>query len=274
MRSYQDKVVVITGGATGLGFGFAKAFGADGARVVVSGPQERALEKAVARLQDLGVDACMKLCDVTRFKQVEELAEFAWHRYGQVDVILNNAGVGLAPKNLLDTDVDAARALFDVNVWGVWHGVSVFGRRFVEQGTPAAIYNVGSENSLFYAAPGAAYVASKHAVLGLSDALRGELPEFIEVSVICPGFTRSDLIPPSIQPLAMDTDRCIATAMQQLREGRFYVVTHASNAAPIEERYEEIKASYEAFAPRYDGDEEFDVWTLLGRIKSTREAQD
>ena len=84
--------------------------------------------------------------------------------------------------------------VLEVNLIGVWHGCAVFGRRFVDQGTPAHIVNTGSEHSLGVPHLRAgAYTASKHAVLGLSDVLRRELPDHVKVSVLCPGIVPSRL---------------------------------------------------------------------------------
>lgn len=121
--------------------------------------------------------------------------------------------------------------MFDVNVFGVWNGVSVFGERFAAQAMPAGIYNIGSENSLFSAVPqGAGYVASKHAVLAMTEALRKELPDHM--------------------------------AMMQILAGEFWVVSHAYNIVRFRARHEQIEAAYAKYAPRYQGDDEFDVKTL------------
>ena len=94
-----------------------------------------------------------------------------------------------------------------VNFEGVWRGCQEFGRRLIEQGIPAGLYNTGSENSFFVAVGhSAAYVASKHAVLGLTDCLREEMPEYISVGMIAPGFVGSELIPEPMRPLGMPVD--------------------------------------------------------------------
>jgi NAD(P)-dependent dehydrogenase (short-subunit alcohol dehydrogenase family) len=93
MKSFNDKTAVITGGATGIGFGFAKAFGADGARIVIGEPRENRLQEAVAALTELGIEARYFVCDVSNPESVHGLADFAWDTFGQVDVLLNNAGI-------------------------------------------------------------------------------------------------------------------------------------------------------------------------------------
>ena len=180
--------------------------------------------------------------------------------------MFNNAGIGFPQSPLIETEMDELHAIFDVNFFGVWHGCRVFGRRFIEQGSSAGIFNTGSENSLFNAVPNsAAYLASKHAVLGLTDNLREQLPEFINVGLIIPGFVDTGLTK-GIGHLAMDADKFASIALEQISDGQFYIVSHAYNMQRVEERYAEISQAFESYAPRYSGDEEFDVRHLLSRM--------
>lgn len=271
--SNAKEVVVITGGATGIGFGLAKAFGAEGASIVIAEPRPEKLAQAVAALQGEGIEALGVPCDVTDLEQVEALADTCYDTHGQVDVLVNNAGVGHPRASVAELDMAALRAMFEVNFFGVWHGCRVFGPRMQAQGTNAAIYNTGSENSLFTAAPKlAGYVAAKHAVLGLTDALREELPPPMRVGIIMPGFVASDLTR-GVSQLAMPADEYAPIVVRQIREGRFYVVSHAYNRVHIDRRHEELAASYEQYAPRYEGDDEYDVPTLLARMAAERQGE-
>jgi NAD(P)-dependent dehydrogenase (short-subunit alcohol dehydrogenase family) len=120
---------------------------------------------------------------------VEALADFAWAWKGHVDVIINNAGIMAPHAPVLDMPIEHIEQIFAVNFYGVVYGSKVFGKRFIEQGTPAAIYNLGSENSFFHGTSlNGVYVATKHSVFAITQSLYEELPEFIEVSLICPGF--------------------------------------------------------------------------------------
>ncbi len=268
MLSFRDKTVVITGGATGIGFALAKRFGADGAKVVIGEPRRDRLDDALAALAGLGVEADAMTMDVTDPASVAAFADFAWDRRGAVHLLINNAGVGLGPKRMTDLPLKDVRRVFDVNFFGVWHGAAEFGRRMVEQGEPAAIYNTGSENSFFNAMPKmAAYIASKHAVRGLTEAMREEFPDFITIGLICPGFVKSEMTPPPFGDLAMDADLFAEKAVEQIRAGAFYVVTHACNMDRIKPVHDEIEAAYARYAPRYDGDDAFDVRTLAARFE-------
>jgi NAD(P)-dependent dehydrogenase (short-subunit alcohol dehydrogenase family) len=262
MDDFNGKGIVITGGATGIGFALAKQFAGHGGRIVIAARRRQRLDQAAAALAADGTDVSVFQCDVSDRGQVEALADFAWQRFGQVDVIVNNAGVGPIASTVVDANRDDVQRVFDVNLFGVWNGVSVFGQRFIEQGTPAAIYNVGSENCFFRAVPlGAGYTASKHAVLVMTEALRDELPDHIDVSLICPGLVKSELSEATND--GMDTDAYAEMAMAQILAGEFFVVSHAYNIVRIRARYEEIEAAYARYAPRYQGDDEFDLRTLM-----------
>jgi len=169
MKDFNNKVVVIPGGATGIGFGYAKAFGKEGASIVIAARREERLKQAVEELSAMDIEATYKVCDVTDADQVEALADFAWDWKGHVDVIINNAGMMVPHAPVLDMPLEHFQAIFGVNFYSVVLGSKIFGKRFVEQGTPAAIYNIGSENSLFHGTPfNGAYVATKHAVFAIT----------------------------------------------------------------------------------------------------------
>jgi NAD(P)-dependent dehydrogenase (short-subunit alcohol dehydrogenase family) len=265
---FKDKVVAITGGATGIGFALAKALGQEGARIVIGEPREAYLEKAVEALGALGIEARSFVMDVTDLTSMEAFADFAWAAFGRVDLLINNAGVAQRLKPVTDLPVEEARRVMDVNFFGVWHGCAVFGKRMKEQGSPAAIYNLASENAFFTAMPNmAAYVASKHAVLGLSEAFREEMPDFVHVGTIFPGFVQSDLTGPDFGKYAMETDRFAGIVLRQMREGAHFIVSHAYNMERIEARHNEIVKAFRTYAPRYDGDDEFDVRTVVARMQ-------
>lgn len=268
MESFKDKVVVITGGATGIGLSFAKRFGEDGAKLVIAGRRQDKLDEAVSALGERDIEAAGFVCDVGDYGQVEALADFAWEKFGRADVIVNNAGVSQQPGSVIDMAPEEVERVMRINYFGLWNGVSVFGKRFIAQGTPSAIYNVGSENSFYNFVPMAsAYEASKHAVHALSDALREETPDFIEVAFVAPGFVSSEMTDPFGKGLSMDTDRYTAIAFEQLKAGCYYVVSHAYNMERITARYDEMSAAYAKYAPRYDGDEEFDARILFAKLR-------
>ncbi|MEM7328262.1 MAG: SDR family NAD(P)-dependent oxidoreductase [Pseudomonadota bacterium] len=271
MDDFKDKVVVITGGATGIGFGLAKRFGALGAKVVIGEPRQDRLDDAVAILTKLGVDAASMVMDVTKTESVEVFADFVWDKHGAAHVLINNAGIAVGRAPMPEMPMADVRRLFDVNFFGVWQGAAIFGKRMIAQGEPAAIYNVASENAFFNAVRNsAAYIASKHAVRGLTEAMRDDFPEFIQVGMIVPGFVASDMTAGSEQ-FAMDADTFAEKVVTQIAAGEFYIVTHAFNIERIKPIHDKIEDSYARNAPRYDGDDEYDVPTLLARLRARRD---
>jgi len=265
----NEKTVVITGGATGIGFELAKACGSEGANIVIGEPRSKQLAKAIAELAKLGVEAKSFVCDVTQADNVEAFAEFAFEAFGKVALVVNNAGVIQTNSPLVDTSQEELHRVFDVNFFGVWHGSKIFGRKLLEQGSAAALYNVGSENSHFVAVKNsAAYVASKHAVFGLTDALREELPEYIAVGLISPGFVGSELIAEGLRELGMPPDEFVRVALPQIKACEFHVVSHGYNQVRIDRRYQEISQALATHAPRQEGDERYDVRVLLSRMNN------
>jgi NAD(P)-dependent dehydrogenase (short-subunit alcohol dehydrogenase family) len=264
MENLSNKVVVVTGGATGIGFAFAKIFGAEGAKVVIAEPRVNRLKESVDLLADLSVDASYYPCDVSDPEQVNELANWVWREHGQVDVLINNAGITAPNFPVTELPLDELHRVFSVNFFGQWYVASIFGRRMVEQGTSAIIYNVGSELSFFSSVPNAtAYMATKHAVLGLTEGLREEMPAYITVGIVVPGFVGSEMHHPKVAQRGMTPDEFVSRVFPQMMAGERFAVSHAFNIEHIEARYHAVASAYTKSAPRYEGDEEYDVSTII-----------
>ena len=213
----------------------------------------------------MGIEASETYLDVTDLKSVENFAEFTIKCFGHVDMLINNAGVAGARGRIDKVDVVEAKKIFDVNFFGVWHGCAVFSKKMIDQGTKAAIYNLGSENSLFIAVPkSVAYVASKHSVFALSESLRNDLPDFIHVGTIFPGYVDTPLT--SQAEGGMDADEFAKIVKEQIKNEEHIIVSHAYNNVHIEKRNNEISSAYKKYAPRYDGDDEYDVKTILSKL--------
>ena len=268
MKDFKDKLVVITGGATGIGYAFAKVFGGAGARLVLAEPRLNRLQEAVTALADLGVDASYCQSDVSDAESVRKLADFVWRELGQADVLINNAGITAANHPVTDLPLEELHKVFSVNFFGQWHVASIFGKRMLEQGTPASIYNVGSELSFFSSVPNAtAYMATKHAILGLTEGLREEMPDHIDVGLIVPGFVGTEMHRAKVAERGMNADQFAAIAFPQIQAGERFVVTHAYNIVHIKSRFEAIARAYAKYAPRHDGDDDYDVKTMMARSR-------
>ena len=226
------------------------------------------MQEAVAALGELSIEARYAVCDVSDPKSVEALADFAWDTFGHVDVLLNNAGITAPHFAAPDLPLEELHKIFGVNFFGVWHGAAVFGKRMIDQGTPASIYNLGSEHSFFGAVPNAtAYLATKHAVLGLTEGLRSDLPDFIDVGIVVPGFVQSEMHASGVNKMGMNTDQFVEIAMKQIRLGEFYVVTHAYNIEHINARHTALSKAFDTYAPRYEGDDEYDVKSIIRKMR-------
>jgi len=285
MKDIAGKVAFVTGGASGIGRGIAAALAEKGAHVVVADVEGDKAELAAREIAATGVRSLPVRCDVTRRESVEAAAERAWSELGRVDLLFNNAGVSRGGA-LLDSTTQDLDWLFAVNFNGVYHGCTVFGRRFVRQGTPAHIVNTGSEHSLGMPHVFAGlYTATKHAVLGLSDVLRRELPDFIGVSVLCPGVVRTEIwnsarnrpaelggaaegakevraiLERGVDPLEIGR-----RAVEGVERGDFLIVTHPHSLGYAEARWREVSDAFERQAPFKPGDERYDVTAIATEV--------
>ncbi|MDN3266495.1 SDR family oxidoreductase [Streptomyces sp. MA15] len=191
---FGGRLVLVTGAGSGIGRATALAFAEAGARVVaVDRDADAALRTAGEARARGAVDAWAETADVADERAVEKLAERVTAAHGVVDVLVNNAGVGLGG-SFLDTTTEDWKRVLDVNLWGVIHGCLHFGRRMAERGQGGHIVNVASAAAFQPSRSLPAYGASKAAVLMLSESLRADLAERgIGVTAVCPGFVTTGI---------------------------------------------------------------------------------
>lgn len=184
--------VLVTGGASGIGKALAAAAAARGARVAVVDIEPASAEAVVAELRAGGADARAYACDVADPAAVDALAAQVAADFDGLDVLFNNAGVGV-PGSLDRISPADASWIVSVNLLGVVNGVRAFVphlKAAAVAGRPAWIVNTGSEHSLGIPTFGASniYTATKHAVLGLTDVLRHDLKASgVQAAILCPG---------------------------------------------------------------------------------------
>ena len=188
----SEQVAVITGAASGIGSGLARAALARGMRVALADIDEAALQTFAGTL-----DGPVSLCtvDVRDPASVEALADHAYAAFGQVDLLFNNAGVLIGGKSW-DIPADKWTWQLQVNVLGVVHGIASFVPRMIAAGRPARVINTGSMASFIAAPYMGPYSASKFAVLAISETLALELQGEqapVSVSVLCPGPVQTDI---------------------------------------------------------------------------------
>jgi NAD(P)-dependent dehydrogenase (short-subunit alcohol dehydrogenase family) len=252
VSQFSGKVAVITGGASGIGRGIARKLVAEGGAVVLA---DLDAERLASVASEFGEVVLTVTCDVADLAAVEALAEqaFAWR--GHIDLVLNNAGVGGPPGKLWDIAPEAARRHFDINYWGVWNGCKAFAPRLAAQERDSALYNTASENALFCAGPRmGTYIAAKHAVLGLTESLREDVPPHVHVGTMFPGWVHTAIGPENFMQFGMDADRFAGIVVPQLLARKRFVVSHYSNVRRVKERIDPLLETYETSAERDEMD--------------------
>ncbi|MET8801587.1 SDR family oxidoreductase [Streptomyces sp. NPDC004546] len=191
---FGGQLVLITGAGSGIGRATAFAFAEAGARVVAVDRDAEAATRTAELSRLIGApDAWAEPADVSDEQAMERLAEKVHREYGVLDVLVNNAGIGLSGSFFATTSEDWRKVL-DVNLWGVIHGCRLFGARMAERGQGGHIVNIASAAAFQPSRALPAYATSKAAVLMLSECLRAELAgQGVGVNAICPGIVNTNI---------------------------------------------------------------------------------
>jgi NAD(P)-dependent dehydrogenase (short-subunit alcohol dehydrogenase family) len=191
MRELAGKTAFVTGGASGIGFALGRAFAETGMKVMLADIETDALAVAVKSLHDVGADVRSVPCDVTDPASVERAATASYEAFGNVHVVCNNAGVAAAG-GIDNISLDNWRWVLDVNLMGVLHGIRTFLPHIRAHGEGGHIVNTASMAGMNSGLGFSPYVASKFAVVGMSEGLAMQVrPLGIGVTVLCPGFVRT-----------------------------------------------------------------------------------
>jgi NAD(P)-dependent dehydrogenase (short-subunit alcohol dehydrogenase family) len=212
---FANQLVVITGAASGIGRATALLFARGAAKLHVCDIASEALPALQAELLAAGAsEAHAAPVDVGSREQMAQFCDAAC-RDGAPDVLVNNAGVGLAG-GLLATSLEDWHWIVNVNLWGVVHGCHFFAPKMAERGR-GQIVNLASAAGFYNSEAMLAYGTTKYAVVGLSEALRAELaPRGVGVSVVCPGFIDT----PIVASMRLRGDGYPEAAREQIQ--RFY----------------------------------------------------
>lgn len=187
------RVAIVTGGASGIGRALAGALGARGFQVVVADRQIELSEEAATAIRERGGSASAARLDVRVFGEVEQLIRETFEASGRIDLLFNNAGIGVGGE-IRDYTLADWEDVFDVNLRGVVHGVLAAYPSMIRQGF-GHIVNTASMAGLITTPMSGSYTATKHAVVGLSKALRVEARTYgVRVSVLCPGVIRTPIL--------------------------------------------------------------------------------
>ncbi|MEV8566675.1 SDR family oxidoreductase [Streptomyces sp. NPDC051322] len=190
MSGIQGKVVAITGASSGIGEAVAVLLAERGAKVVLGARRPDRLAALAARIERAGGEAAWARTDVTRRADLSGLVELARERYGKLDVLVSNAGVGLISP-LDDLRVEDWEEMIDVNLKGVLYGIAAALPVFREQGFGHFV-NTVSTAGLRIVPLQSVYAGTKNAVRTISEGLRQEAGDSLRVTVVSPGFVRTD----------------------------------------------------------------------------------
>ena len=271
MQDFQDKVAFITGGASGIGLGMARAFVAGGLRVVMADIRDDHVAAALAQFERAGQRARvhgLKL-DVTDRAGYARAADEAEGVFGRIDVLCNNAGIGLigplAKCQWGDWDWGIG-----VMITGVINGIQTIVPRIRARGAGGHVVNTSSMTGILTIPNASIYAMAKSAMVGLSEAMRGELaPENIGVSAFCPGPVQSNIAETGrtrpaefsgansgfaeleralaqrpVSPLWMDALECGERVLAGIRANDLYIFTHREFREPMEERCRALLAAF------------------------------
>jgi NAD(P)-dependent dehydrogenase (short-subunit alcohol dehydrogenase family) len=229
----EGRVAVVTGAASGIGLAAARRFAAMGMRVCMADLSAPALEAAaaeVAAASPKGAAAVTAVpTDVSRLDQVEKLRDAAYGAFGEVAVLMNNAGT--APGGGPWEHIDRWRRVLEVNLWGVINGVQTFTPRMLAQGTACAIVNTGSKQGITCPPGDTAYNVSKAGVKVLTEALAHSLRnaegQHITAHLLIPGSTFTGMTShgrTEKPPGAWVPDQVVDMLIEGMGNGDFYIL--------------------------------------------------
>lgn len=272
MRDLPGLTAFVTGAASGIGFALAGAFAEESMNVMLADIEAPALESAVARLAAHAPRIASVVCDVSDHASVLRAAQLTAAAFGPVHILCNNAGVA-GGSGIEAISTETWRWVVDVNLMGVVHGIAAFLSGMRAHGQGGHIVNTASMAGLQANIGFSPYVATKYAVVGMSEGLAKDLAaEGIGVSVICPGFVRTRIaesarnrqaaygqaIPPAPgsagaalaaahaenAEAGLDPDEVAARVLAAIRTGEFYVFTHPEMRDEVDVRFAAIDAAF------------------------------
>jgi NAD(P)-dependent dehydrogenase (short-subunit alcohol dehydrogenase family) len=234
-----DRAALVTGGSSGIGLAITRALAEDGYGVTVSARRPDKLEEAVKELADAGLDVHAVPANMSEEDDIKALAGAHGERYGRLDVLVNNAGIGIGGQ-IAEAETKKLDLQLDVNLRGVYlmsrEAIPALSEAGKEHGK-ALILNISSIAGKYGQPWLAAYSATKAAVVGLSQAMQGELGnDGVQVTAFCPGFVatamtdwvenvpKEDMIQPediteAVRFLLRTSPTCIVPEIQFVRPG-------------------------------------------------------
>lgn len=210
MRDFREKVVLVTGGASGLGAGLAAALLERGASVVIADINVEGAQALASRwVAERGDRAWAVALDVTSSEQVDGVVDEVVRRHGRIDLLINNAGIAVGGE-FHDVPPRAVRRVLDINLLGAAQVMQAVYRVMVKQGG-GHIVNIASMYGLIPGAMAAAYAAAKHGVVGLTESVRAEARQLgVTFTLVCPGFIATNLFAAGEYSPGLDAERVVS----------------------------------------------------------------
>lgn len=269
MQDLKAKVAVITGAAEGIGKAIAVAAAAEGMRLVLADIHQELLDKTVSELRQNGAEVIGVVTDVSKENEIQNLADQAYAQFGQVHLLVNNAGVAFA-KSAWETTAKDWEWIMGINLYGITHAIRIFVPRMLASNEVAHIVNTASVAGLIAEPALAAYNVSKFGVVALSESLQHDLnlrQAKIGVSVLCPSWVKTRITDAErnrktedriqveqLEKVSLKTGAAINKAVEAgiapqqvahdvinaIKNNTFYILTHPETKAAVAIRSEDI----------------------------------